>query len=386
MKRLAVLGSTGSIGTSTLRVAAEFPERFRVVALAAGGNVERLAAQVRELRPALVAVRDAQVEAELRRRVAASSRIVHGPAGLLEVGACAEADLVVAGLVGALGLAPVQAALERGCDVALANKEALVVAGAHLTALARRSGARILPVDSEHNALHQCLRGEAIDEVRHLWLTASGGPFRELSREALERVTPAQALAHPTWKMGPKVTVDSATLMNKGLEVIEAHWLFGVAAERIRVVVHPQSVVHSMVEFVDGSFKAQLGVTDMRHPIQYALSWPERWPATLPAFDPVAAGPLVFAEPDRERFPCLDLAYAALRAGGAAPAVLNAANEVAVQAFLDGAARFPDIPAVIADALERHADEPAGSLPELLEADARARRAATRRLGHEVAP
>jgi 1-deoxy-D-xylulose-5-phosphate reductoisomerase len=238
---------------------------------------------------------------------------------------------------------------------------------------AAASGSRILPVDSEHNAVHQCLRGENLQEVRRLWLTASGGPFRRHSIEELARVTREEALRHPTWNMGPKITVDSATLMNKGLEVIEARWLFGLGADRIRVVVHPQSVVHSMVELIDGSFKAQLGIADMRHPIQYALSWPQRWDSKLRPFDPVQAGPLEFEEPDLERFPCLGLAYRALEAGGAAPAVLNAANEIAARAFLDGRAGYGDVATIVGATLDRHAGDAAACLEDLIAADGRAR-------------
>jgi len=282
----------------------------------------------------------------------------------------------VCGLVGALGIEPAYAAVDAGKDVALANKEALVAAGEFVLARASATGAVILPVDSEHNALHQCLRGENPAEIKALWLTASGGPFRDFSREALARVTPEQALKHPTWVMGPKVTIDSATLMNKGLEVIEARWLFDVGPERIRVVVHPGSVVHSLVEFVDGSFKAQLGVTDMRHPIQYALTYPHRVPSTLPPFDLVAAGPLQFAAPDTGRFPCLGLAYEALAHGGAAPAIVNAANEVAVAAFLAGRAGFLDIPATIREVLSRHGDVACATLEDILAADRLARKTA----------
>jgi 1-deoxy-D-xylulose-5-phosphate reductoisomerase len=260
--------------------------------------------------------------------------------------------------------------------VALANKETLVIAGRPMTAAAAASGARILPVDSEHNALHQCLRGERLDEVRRLWLTASGGPFLRRPAAELARVRAEEALRHPTWSMGPKITVDSATLMNKGLEVIEARWLFGIDGARIRVVVHPSSVVHSMVEMIDGSFKAQLGVTDMRHPIQYALTWPERWATDLSPFDPVRCGPLEFEEPDLGRFPCLGLAYDALAAGGAAPAALSAANEVAVDAFLAGRAGWTDIPAAVEAALADHGREPGGTIEELLAVDLRARESA----------
>jgi len=373
VKRIAILGSTGSIGVSTLDVVRAMPDRFRVVALAAGRNLDLLERQVDEFRPETVSVGDAEHAAELVRRIGTKARVSHGTDGAIGVATHEGAELVVSALVGAIGLRPTYAALESGRSVALANKEALVVAGEWMTRCARTHDARILPVDSEHNALHQCLRGEVAGEVRRLWLTASGGPFRGYGRAALAGVTREQALCHPTWKMGPKITIDSATLMNKGLEVIEASWLFDLGPDRIRVVVHPKSVVHSMVEFVDGSFKAQLGITDMRHPIQYALTWPDRLETDLPPFDPVACGPLSFEAPDLEGFPCLGLAYAALEARGAAPAVLNAANEVAVQAFLDGRAGFNDIPAVIRGALERHGADPAAGLDDLFAADARAR-------------
>jgi 1-deoxy-D-xylulose-5-phosphate reductoisomerase len=384
VKRLAILGSTGSIGTSTLDVVRSFPERFRVTALAAGSNVELLRAQVEECRPEIVAVKDEATARLLEPELPAGSSLLHGAEGRRAVATHGDVDIVVSALVGALGLEPTYAAVGMGRDVALANKEALVVAGEYMTRKAEECGARILPVDSEHNALHQCLRGEKTDEVRRLWLTASGGPFRQHSQEQLERVTREEALRHPTWKMGPKITIDSATLMNKGLEVIEARWLFGLPADRIRVAVHPGSVVHSMVEFVDGSFKAQLGITDMRHPIQYALSWPDRWKTDLPPFDPVEAGPLLFEAPDMLRFPCLGLAYQALEAGGAAPAVLNAANEVAVQAFLEGRTTFMNIPAVIAETLASHGGEAADSLEDLLVADAAARRMAETMLAQGV--
>jgi 1-deoxy-D-xylulose-5-phosphate reductoisomerase len=379
-KRLAILGSTGSIGRSTLQVVDSCPGAFRVVALAAGKNLDRLTRQVERHRPELVSVADEGLAREARTRLGNDVRVLWGAEGLEQVARHPDLDMVVCGLVGALGLPPTWAAVDAGHDVALANKEALVVGGAHLTRRARETGAQILPVDSEHNALHQCLRGERIEEVKALWLTASGGPFRDRAAESMADVKPAEALRHPTWKMGRKVTIDSATLMNKGLEVIEARWLFDLDADHIHVVVHPTSVVHSMVELVDGSFKAQLGVTDMRHPIQYALTWPDRRPSTLPAFDPVAAGPLEFFRPDLQRFPCLGLAYRALRAGGAAPAVLNAANEIAVEAFLDGRAGFADIPRVIEAALERHGGESADSLSDVMAADGRARQTASRYL------
>ncbi len=376
MKTLTLLGSTGSIGTQAIDVIASLPGEFRVVALAAGRNLERLLAQAQALAPELVAVSDEDDARALASRLPSATRVVFGRDGLVEAARHSEADLVVCGLVGAVGIEPTYAAVDAGKDVALANKEALVAAGEFVMARAKATGAQVLPVDSEHNALHQCLRGENADEIKALWLTASGGPFRGWSREALLAATPEQALRHPTWDMGPKVTIDSATLMNKGLEVIEAHWLFGVGPDRIRVVVHPGSVVHSLVEFKDGSFKAQLSAADMRHPIQYALTFPRRLPSTVEPFDLVAAGPLEFEAPDTERFPCLAIAYEALRCGGAAPAVLNAANEVAVAAFLARRAGFLDIPVVIRGALDRHRDAPAATLNDILAADRLARKTA----------
>jgi len=376
MKRLSLLGSTGSIGTSTIDVVAAHPGEFRVVALAAGRNLERLAAQAVRLKPDLIAVEREDDARALASRVPAGTQVVSGRDGLIAAARHPEADMVVCGLVGALGIEPTYAAVDAGKDVALANKEALVAAGAFVVARAAETGAAILPVDSEHNALHQCLRGEDPAEIKALWLTASGGPFLHWSHERIRAATPEQALAHPTWVMGPKVTIDSATLMNKGLEVIEARWLFGVGPDRIRVVVHDKSIVHSLVEFVDGSFKAQLGVTDMRHPIQYALTYPHRLKTPLPPFDLVACGPLHFAPPDTERFPCLGLAYDALATGAAAPAVLNAANEVAVASFLAGRSAFYDIPAVIHGALKRHRDAPAATLDDILAADRLARKTA----------
>lgn len=376
MKRLSILGSTGSIGTNTLAVVDHAVGEYRIAALAAGRNLDLLERQVAAYKPDLVCTADGETAAEAKRRFGDSCRIVHGKEGILEAAAGSGADLVVCGLVGAVGLPSAHAALQQGIDLALANKEALVVGGEFMTAAAARSGAAILPVDSEHNAIHQCLRGESDGEVRNLWLTASGGPFRDTPASMLDAVTVEQALRHPTWKMGPKITIDSATLMNKGLEVIEARWLFDMPAGQIKVVVHPQSVIHSMVEFVDGSFKAQLGATDMRHPIQYALTWPRRVEGPLPPFNPVDAGPLTFDSPDTDRFPCLALAYQAVEAGGTATAVLNAANEVAVQAFLDGRAGFTDIPAIISETLGRSSCASVGSLQELLALDQDVRRTA----------
>ncbi len=374
MKGLSILGSTGSVGTNVLRIVEAFPGRFRVVGLAAGGNVERLAEQVARHRPQLVSVAtDAGREALSRLVDLAGLRVLVGSEGMAEVATHPETRMVVASAVGALGLLPTYRALEAGKDVALANKETLVMAGELMLAQSKAKGGRLLPIDSEHCALHQCLDGRRPEEVRRLVLTASGGPFRSRDRETFDRITPDEALAHPTWNMGPKITIDSATLMNKGLEVIEARWLFGVPAARIEVLVHPQSIVHSMVEFVDGTVLAQLGVTDMRLPIQYALSHPERWEAAIPGMDFTRALHLDFDLPDHERFPCLSLARRALEAGGSAPAVLNAANEEAVAAFLDGRIPFPAIPESIMEVLDSHPAAALSRLEDVLAADAWAR-------------
>ena len=389
MKRIAILGSTGSIGVSALSVAAAHPARIEVVGLAAGANTSRLVEQVERHRPRVVSVASGDgLEAVLSGAPAsARARIEHaaaGPEGLRAVATHPAVDLVLFATTGTTALDAVLAAIEAGKTIALANKEVLVMAGGLVMAAARRRGVAVLPVDSEHNAIHQCLHGRPPGEVRRLVLTASGGPFRGWSAERLEGVRPADALEHPTWRMGRKITVDSATLMNKGLEVIEARWLFDAPADRIDVVVHPQSVVHSMVELCDGSVIAQMGVTDMRLPIQYAFSWPDRWGGRLPPLDLAACGRLEFASPDLDRFPCLGLAYRALRGGPALPVALNAANEVAVEAFLDGRLAFTAIPRVIAGALD-DAEESAPPDPMTLDdvraAHARATRYSRRRTG-----
>jgi 1-deoxy-D-xylulose-5-phosphate reductoisomerase len=377
MKSIALLGSTGSVGRSTLDLVSRWDGRFRVAALGAGRNVELLEEQVRRFQPSLVSMSTEEGARELRRRLGGPSpEIVVGEEGARAVATESEAQIVVGAIVGAAGLGPTLGAVEAGRTVALANKESLVVAGELVTAAAERSGARLLPVDSEHNAVHQCLRSGEEGELRRLVLTASGGPFRQASAREIAEATPEQALAHPTWDMGPKISIDSATLMNKGLEVIEARWLFGVGPGSIDVVVHPQSIVHSMVELLDGSFIAQLGPTDMRHPIQYALTWPERWETVLPRLDPTELGRLDFEAPDTERFPCLALAYRALEEGGHAPAVLNAANEVAVEAFLASRLSLPGIAAVVEDTLAACGPGPAAELEQVLAADRNARRIA----------
>ncbi len=370
MKRIAILGATGSIGRSALAVIDAHAERLVVTALAAGRNGGSFAELVERYRPRAISMSTGPALEEVRRALGPAARervqvFAHGTHGLVEVATQPDVDIVLCASSGTAALEAVLAAIAAGKTIALANKEVLVMAGAIVMAAARRRGLPVLPVDSEHNAIHQCLHGRAPAEVRRLILTASGGPFREWPAVSLDAVTPEHALSHPTWKMGRKITIDSATLMNKGLEVIEARWLFDVEAARIDVVVHPQSVVHSLVELRDGSVMAQLGVTDMRLPIQYAFSYPERWDAALPALDLMRAQRLEFFAPDRERFPCLDLAYRALEAGPSHPVVLNAANEVAVAAFLEGHLPFRGIPRVIEAALDAHAREQAAPIRDL---------------------
>jgi 1-deoxy-D-xylulose-5-phosphate reductoisomerase len=378
MKQVAILGSTGSIGRNALRVIESLGEPYGVSGLGAGSNVALLAEQIERHQPRIVSVSDEESSEKLRfelkaRSVSRTPHIATGVEGLSEVATADGVDVVIGAVVGARGLLPTYHALEAGRRVALANKETLVVAGEIMTRVAASSGAEILPVDSEHNALHQCLRGEQRHELKRLILTASGGPFRTASAAEIENATPSEALKHPTWRMGDKITIDSATLMNKGLEVIEARWLFDCTADEIDVIIHPQSVVHSMIELIDGSVMAQMGVTDMRHAIQYALTYPERMGTSLPRLDLAQLSRLEFHEPDRERFPCLELAYNALRTGGTMPAVLNAANEVAVDAFLNSRVRFGEIPALIRGACEAHQVQEARTLEAVLAADEWAR-------------
>jgi len=375
---VAILGSTGSIGCNSLRVIESLTAtRMRVVALAAGTNVERLADQIAAHLPELVSV-DTEVAAhDLRAMLFARDidlpRIVIGEQGLIEVATHPQADCVISATVGAIGFVPTLKALEMGKRVALANKETLVMAGELMTAAARKSGAELLPVDSEHNALHQCLRGERREEVRRIILTASGGPFRTKNKAEMSRATVSEAMQHPTWNMGAKITIDSATLMNIGLEVIEAHWLFGFGPDEIDIVVHPESVVHSMIEMVDGSVIAQMGVTDMRHAIQYALTYPERHSCQLPPLDLTAVSGLHFEAPDHDRFPCIRLAYKALREGGTLPAAMNAANEEAVAAFLNERICLTEIPQVIEAVMNQHSNQPARDIQTILDADHQAR-------------
>ena len=381
MKRISILGSTGSIGRSTLSVVESHPQRFQVVAMAAGRNVEAAFQQVKRWKPRLISVA-AESDAEILRSLLKKSGIgevsvQHGAAGSVAVATHPEADFVVSAIVGVAGLEATYEAVRAGKTVGLANKECLVAAGELITAEARRQGKPLLPIDSEHNAVHQCLRGGRMEEVERIWLTASGGPFLHLPKTEFPSITVSQALNHPTWKMGRRITIDSATLMNKGFEVIEACRLFNLPAEQVQVIVHPQSTIHSMVEFVDGSILAQLSVTDMRLPILYALTYPERIMSDM-RFPVMDLRNLEFHPPDMEKFPCLGLAYEAARTGGAQTVALNAADEVAVAAFLEGHIRFTEIPEIIKAVLAETDTASLESISKVLEVDGQARRAAQR--------
>ncbi len=374
-KTIAVLGSTGSIGRQTLDVVAQHPEKFTVMALAVHSSIDLLCEQIDRFHPQVVAVWEPDQAAVVRERTAGRVRVLEGMDGLKEIAGLGSVDVVVNALVGMVGLEPTLAALKAGKSVALANKETLVAGGELVMATARESQASLIPVDSEHSAIFQCLQGspQGLDSVI---ITASGGPFWRHSREQIELVTVEQALLHPRWKMGPKITIDSATMMNKGLEVIEARWLFGLQPQQIRVMVHPQSIVHSLVEFVDGSLLAQLGPTDMRIAIQYALTYPDRLPSPAARLSLAQVGRLEFAEPDHERFPALSMAYRAMEMGGTASTVLNAANEVAVAAFLQGKISFTAITKVVETVVARHSAAPASTLAAVLDADLWGRRMA----------
>lgn len=380
-KRVAVLGSTGSVGVQALDVVARHPDRLEVAALAAGSNDALIADQVRQWKPAVVSMATEAAAQALRDRLGAGGpEVVCGDDGLVRATSGVDADIVLNAVVGAAGLSATHEAVSRGIDVALANKESLVMAGELIMAAARANNAAVLPVDSEPNALHQCLRGADATDVRRLVLTASGGPFRGWSADELAGVTPERALQHPTWKMGPRITIDSATLMNKGFEIIETHWLFGLPADKIDVVVHPQSIVHSLIELVDGSMIAHAGPTDMRLPIQDALSFPARWAAAVEPLDLIASAPWTFEPAEPERYPALGLARRALAAGGTAPAILNAADEVAVAAFLEGRLAFDRIVPVVAAVLDACEVTVADSIETIFAADAAARSEARLRL------
>jgi 1-deoxy-D-xylulose-5-phosphate reductoisomerase len=368
-KHIAILGSTGSIGRSSLEVLDHLRDRFQVRYLTAHQNVDLLAQQIRTFRPRAVVIQEGTTDSLIKSLTDGNTEILAGEEGLCEIVSRDDVDLVLSALVGSAGLRPTYAAIDAGKDIALANKETLVVGGAAIMRKARERGVRILPVDSEHSAILQCLQGEDRGAVERLILTASGGPFLRRDAKELGTVTREQALNHPTWRMGKKISIDSATLMNKGLEVIEAFWLFGLPPEKIEVVIHPQSIIHSVVEFVDGSMKAQMGIPDMKIPIQYALTYPERVRASHPRLDFSTLHEMTFFQPDTQRFRCLPLAYQALNIGGSAPTVLNAANEVAVSLFLENKIPFTTIPEVIEESISSHRAVPAPTLDDLLRID-----------------
>lgn len=377
-KKLAILGSTGSIGVSTLNVVAQFPARFEVVGLAAQRNIALLEAQIRQFRPSVAAVADEPLGRQLRERCAGLNvEVLTGAAGIVQVATHPAVEWVVSAIVGFAGLVPTYQAVLANKHIALANKETLVAAGELIMPEIARRGLTLLPVDSEHSAIFQALQGQRRADVRQLLLTCSGGPFRQYSPAQLQTVTPQDALRHPNWAMGPKITIDSATLMNKGLEVLETHWLFNVRFTEIQVVIHPQSVIHSLVEYVDGSIIAQLGAPDMRIPIAYALTYPERLPLDAPKLNLCNLGALTFAEPDTAKFPCLQYAYEAGAIGGTMPAVLNAANEIAVAAFLQEQCAFGDIPRTIRQVMAMHEVKPLASLDAAIAADQWGRSAAS---------
>jgi 1-deoxy-D-xylulose-5-phosphate reductoisomerase len=373
MKNVVLLGSTGSIGTSTIKVVKDLKDRLRLVGLAAGSNISLLSEQIRELKPKAVSVRDAQDAAKLRETFGSTVEVYHGVEGLVKLATMPEADVVLIAIVGTVGLHPALAALRAGKDIAVASKEILVMAGETVMAEAKRCGRRILAVDSEHSAIFQCIDGHPQKFIRKLWLTASGGPFRKTPLEKFPEITVEQALNHPSWKMGKKITIDSATLFNKGLEMIEARWLFDVDIDRVGVLVHPQSIIHSMVEFIDGSIIAQLSTPDMCLPIQYALTYPERVESHRVQTNLAKIGSLSFEEPDEKRFPALSLARQAAKIGGTMPAVLNAANEVAVESFCQGKIRFNEIAEIVAETMESHTPIKSPRLEEVLDADSWAR-------------
>jgi 1-deoxy-D-xylulose-5-phosphate reductoisomerase len=376
MKRVVLLGSTGSIGTSTLKVAEDLPDQIRLIGLAAGGNAELLIQQALKHQPVAVCIHDPNKVAAVRAALPSSIRVLQGPDGLIELAQLADADIVLVAIVGTGGLKPALAAIQARKDIAVASKEILVMAGEMVMGEAARQGVRVLAVDSEHSAIFQCLDGKPSGSVRNLWLTASGGPFRKTPKEEFASITVERALKHPSWVMGRKITIDSATLFNKGLEMIEARWLFGIGMDRVQVVVHPQSVVHSMVEFVDGSMLAQLSTPDMCLPIQYALTYPERTSSRRVQTNLAAIGSLTFEEPDADRFPALRLARWAGEQGGTLPAVLNAANEIAVDAFCERRLTFTGITQTVATVMEKHRQVSHPSFEEILAADDWARVAA----------
>ncbi|MCS6285158.1 MAG: 1-deoxy-D-xylulose-5-phosphate reductoisomerase [Nitrospira sp.] len=374
MKTIIILGSTGSIGTNTLDIVQRFPSEFRVAGLTAGNNIDKLEEQIRAFAPRVVAVSQEAAAATLRQRCAGLPvEILSGEAGIAQVASLPEAELVISAIVGAAGLVPTLTAIRSGKHIALANKEPMVMAGKLMQDEAHKHNVRIFPVDSEHSAIFQSLEGHRLQDVRRLILTASGGALWTMAKDELQHVTPERALKHPNWKMGSKITIDSATLMNKGLEVVEARWLFDIPETRIEVMVHRESIIHSLVEYEDRSMIAQLGLPDMRTPISYAMRYPERLPLDLPSLDLTEIGTLSFCKPDHDRFPCLNLGYESLRTGGTMPATMNAANEIAVDAFLNGGIRFTEIAEVIRQTMDAHAPKTVATLEDALEADRWAR-------------
>jgi 1-deoxy-D-xylulose-5-phosphate reductoisomerase len=373
MKNLLILGSTGSIGINALNVIRKFPDRFRITALTVNTRIDLLEPQIKEFKPPYVVVKNRELAEELQKRIGSQTKVLSGTEGFVYAASNLEYDILIGAVVGFAGLVPTIEAIKRGKRIALANKETLVVAGELVKSLAEKHKAEIIPVDSEHSAIFQCLTGESHNEVEKLILTASGGPFREMNKEEFHEVSVEDALNHPNWKMGNKITIDSATMMNKGLEVIEAHWLFNLPKDKIDVVIHPQSIVHSMVQFVDGSIKAQMGLPDMKLPIQYALTYPERLPNDFPRTNLPEISSLTFYEPDIDKFECLELAYKTLESGGTAPCILNAANEVAVEKFLRKEIKFSDIPALICNALDHFDNHKHPELETIVEQDKQTR-------------
>ena len=382
VKRISILGSTGSIGTSTLEVVSLFPDRFKVVGLTAGENIDKIESQIRRFKPSIVSLASEKAAKELRERcMNLNVEVLSGMEGLIRISTISEADIIVSAIAGSAGLIPTFAAVKAGKTIALANKETMVMAGEIITQEANERGVELLPIDSEHSAIFQVMRGEKWEEVHKIILTASGGPFLKTSSEEKRKATVKDALRHPNWNMGTKITIDSATLMNKGLEVIEARWLFDVSINQIEVLIHPQSIIHSMVEFRDGSIMAQMGVPDMRIPIAYALSNTERLDLIMPRLDLAKIGMLTFEKPDLKRFPCLSYAYDAVREGGTMPAVLNSSNEVAVRAFLQKRIGFLDIEVVVRETIERHKGSHTKTIEDVLMADNWAREEAERVVG-----
>ena len=373
MKKVLILGSTGSIGINTLNVIRNFPEEFKITALTVNTRIDLLEPQINEFLPETVVVKDEKIGLELRKRISNKCKVLTGEQGLIETASSLDYDIFVGAMVGFSGLAPALEAIKRGKIIALANKETLVVAGELVTQMCKSYNAKLIPIDSEHSAIYQCLEGENKNSVEKLILTASGGPFLNKRKSALESVTVKEALSHPNWKMGNKITIDSASMMNKGLEIIEAHWLFEIEKEKIEVVIHPQSIIHSMVQFVDGSIKAQLGLPDMKLPIQYALTYPSRLANNYERTDLPKIGSLTFFSPDMEKFECLELAYKVLGEGGTAPCVLNAANEVAVDKFLKGKIKFSSIPHLINTALDKIENHKSPDVDTIFECDKKTR-------------